>query len=589
MFRPHWCSLARASFAEIRSLAPVMLRAGLVCGLLGFSLSGLAQTPQQISEAARAAERIQQEQQERQRQQLIEDARKRKETAPITLPQVPAPAFPALGACRDIREIVLTGVTRLSVDEQQSLTRPYLNRCLPAADIERLLGEIIKAYMDRGHIAVRPYIRAQDPNGGRLEILVVEGKVESILLQDGDRKSLNLGTAFPGVVGQPLNLRDIEQGMDQVNRLASNSATMEILPGTAPGDSIVSITNEPAFPIGFTPTLDNLGSASTGVNQLGGTLNVNNPLSLNDFFSYTRKESMAPNRDTQLSLMDSAYYSVPFGYALLSLSYSASSYLTPVRLASGTTLKSTGNSGSVTAKLDWVGYRDQVQKLTESMAVTQKSSKNYLASQLLEVSSRNLTILDLDLQWTRFIAAGAVNLGIGYSKGLAMMGALNDAPDIAAEAPHAQGEKIRYSAGLSLPFKVGGTDASFSSQFSGQYARQALYGSEQMLIGSYYTVRGFVKNSLSGDRAYYLRNELALSVPSPVFPNVMLKPYVGLDIGRVEAYASTPAGGLAGAALGVRINSRKFNGDISLVQAVHTPQNMVKERAQILATLSLNF
>lgn len=566
-----------------------MLFLVLACSLFCLPLPAFAQTAQQISEAARAAERIQQEQQERQRQQFLEDARKRKETAPVTIPEVPAPSLPATGACRDIKEIVLTGVSLLSGDEQRDLTRPYLNRCLLATDIERLLGDLIKAYMDHGNISVRPYIRAQDLSGGRLEILVVEGQVESILLNDGGKKSINLSTAFPGVVGQPLNLRDIEQGMDQVNRLASNSATMEILPGAAPGDSVVSITNTPAFPLGFTPTLDNLGSETTGVNQLGGTLNVSNPLSLNDFFSYTRKESFAPDRSKRISIMDSVYYSVPFGYALLSLSYNVSSYLTPVILASGTALRSTGDSESVMLKLDWVAYRDQVQKLTESIALTQKSSKNYLADQLLEVSSRNLTILDVDLQWNRFLTAGTVNLGIGYSKGLAMMGALNDAPNLVAEAPHAQGEKIRYSAGLSLPLKLGSLDASFSSQLSGQHALQALYGSEQMLLGSYYTVRGFVKNSLSGDRAHFLRNEFALTVPNVPLANVTMRPYLGLDFGRVEAYGNTPAGSLAGCALGVRFSSKTLNGDIALVQPLRAPQGMVKETAQILATFSLSF
>lgn len=574
-------SLSRNGLVARDFSLPAILGVALVVFL--WPLTASAQQP---SEAVRAGERIQQELQERQRQQLLEDARKRKEAPPIKVPDTPRSVAPDGGTCREIREIVLIGVTLISKTQQNQLIQPYLNRCLTASDIEALLGNVIKAYIERGNIAARPYIRAQDLSSGRLEILVVEGKVESILLNDGDQKSINLSTAFPWVVGQPLNLRDIEQGLDQINRLASNSATMEILPGATAGDSVIAIANKPAFPLGFSLSADNLGSESTGKDQLGATLNFDNPLSLNDFFTMTRRESLTPDRSKRVSIMDSVYYSVPFGYALFSLSYNDSNYRTPVKLLSGTMLKSTGNSESVTAKLDWVGYRDQVQKLTESIAITQKENKNFLEGQLLEVSSRKLVILDLDLAWNRFFEAGTLNLGLGYSRGVKMLGALRDTPDLRPDSPRAQGEKFRYSASLFVPFKLGGVSASFSSQFSGQYALDPLYGSEQLLIGSYYTVRGFVKNSLSGDRAHYVRNEVALALP---IDHITLRPYVGLDYGRVQAFRNTPAGELWGVAAGFRISSKYVNGDIAVVQPLNTPRGASKEVSQLFASLSLNF
>lgn len=573
----------------IQAFHPLILPAlAVACGLLFLNPPVRAQTSQQIGEQRRQIERIQQEQQERQRQQLLEDARVRGEKAPMALPEIPKPSLPANGVCRDIKEIVLTGVSQLAASEQEELVAPYRDRCLQAADIERLLGDIVKAYIDRGFIAVRPYLRAQDLSGGRLEILIVEGRVESILLEDGGKASINLTTAFPGVVGKALNLRDIEQGMEQVNRLAANSAAMEILPGSEAGDSIVRVTNEPAFPFGFSASADNLGNKSTGVNELGATVNASNPLRLNDFLSYTHRESLSDDRQQRRSVMDSAYYSVPFGYALFSLSYSASDYRTPVILASGNVFSSTGKSETTTAKLDWVSYRDQVQKLTESIAISQKTNNNYFEGQLLEVSSRKLSILDVDLLWNRFIAGGALSFGVGYSKGLGIMGALNDAADLATASPHAQGGKFRASAGLFLPFKLGSLDASFSSQFSGQYALQGLYSSEQMLIGSYYTVRGFVDNSLSGNRAFYLHNDLALAFSDTPLPGVTLHPYLGFDIGRVGAYGDTVAGTLSGCALGLRINGKRLGGDISLVQPLSAPNDMVKENARLLATITLS-
>lgn len=586
MIRYPAASLGRRTIQALPSfILPALV---VACSLLCLNPPARAQTAPQIGEQARQIERIQQEQQERQRQQLLEDARVRREKAPMALPEIPSPSLPANGACRDIKEIVLTGVSQLSEAEQEGLIAPYRDRCLQATDIEGLLGDIVKAYIERGYIAVRPYLRAQDLSGGRLEIMIVEGRVESILLEDGGKASINLTTAFPGVVGKALNLRDIEQGMEQINRLAANSAAMEILPGSEAGDSIVRVANDPAFPFGFSASADNLGSKSTGANELGATVNASNPLRLNDFLSYTHRESLPADRDLRRSVMDSAYYSVPFGYALFSLSYSASDYRTPVALASGNVFRSTGDSRATSARLDWVGYRDQVQKLTASAAITQKTNNNYLEGQLLEVSSRKLSILDVDLLWNRFVAGGAVSFGVGYSKGLEIMGALRDAPGLAATSPHAQGGKYRASAGVFLPFKLASLDASLSSQFSGQYALQGLYSTEQMLIGSYYTVRGFVDNSLSGNRAFYLRNDLALAFSDTPFTGVTLRPYLGVDVGRVGAYGDTVAGTLSGCALGLRINGKTLGADISLVQPLRAPHDMVKENARLLATITLS-
>ncbi len=42
---------------------------------------------------------------------------------------------------------------------------------------------------------------------------------------------MSLKTAIIGAEGKPLNLRDLEQALDQINKLQSNNATMNIYPG----------------------------------------------------------------------------------------------------------------------------------------------------------------------------------------------------------------------------------------------------------------------------------------------------------------------------------------------------------------------
>lgn len=559
----------------------------LVLCLLPYG-SAQAQTQAEIEKANRAAEQIQREQQERLQQQLLKDKQRGKETPPQEPPEVKPPALPKGGACREIREIVLTGVTLLSQEVTQELVVPYQGKCLYAEDIEKLLADLLKAYIDRGYIAVRPYIQAQDLNNGRLELLIVEGKVGAVNLKDDGKQSVNLTTAFPFVKGSPLNLRDIEQGLDQINRLASNSATMEVSPGTEPGESIVNITNTQAFPVSASIAYNNLGSQSTGENQGSATVSIDNPLRLNDFFTYTRSQTLFEPDQTRDSSSNSFFYSLPMGYWTMQLSYSFSDYSTPVT-TSAATLVSRGDSENLRTELNWVAYRDQDQKLTTLMAISRKDSKNYLADELLSVSSRTLTILDLDVNWNRRFPGLTANLGLGWGKGLDWFNALEDPDGIDEAAPHAQGSKFRYSGGVQVPFTLLSQEFSFSSQLTGQYALEPLFGSEQITVGSFYSVRGFNQNSLSGDRGLFVRYELSTALPKLPFLEVTPRPFLGLDAGHIEGYKDSGSADFTGAAVGVRFASRHLSAELSVAKSLSVPNAIERESAQYAATLTASF
>jgi len=547
-----------------------------------------ALTPAEIEAANRNAQQIQNEQQERMRQQLLEDQQRGKETPPQPVPEVQPPSLPKGGVCRDITEIALTGATLLPDDVKQELVAPYLNKCLYAQDIEKLLGEILKAYMDRGYIAVRPYIQAQDLSQGKLEILIIEGKVERLILDDGDENSVNLTTAFPFVKGEPLNLRDIEQGLDQINRLASNDARMQISPGEEPGSSIVTITNAPALPLSISGTMDNMGSLSTGRNQGGLTLGLDHPLRLNDFLTFTHKQSLFEDSKFHESISDSAYYSVPLGYFTFDMFYSASSYHSPVK-TSTQTLVARGNSEDLKGSVGWVAYRDQNQKLSTNIALRTKDTRNYLDGEYLSVSSRKLTNLDIGANWFRRFDGFMLNGGLGWSKGLTMLGALKDADDRATSLPQAQGAKFTYNAGVTVPFETLGRNLVFSSQLTGQYALVPLYGSEQITLGSFYTVRGFNRNSVSGDRGAYVQNELTTYLPPIPHTDVVVSPFVGFDLGHIAQFKTTNDATLSGAVAGLRFSGKHVRGELSASKSIDVPTAIEREPVQFAATLTVSF
>jgi len=558
--------------------------------LLLAAAPALALTPAEIEAGNRAAQQIQNSQQERQQEQLRQDALRRGQTPQQEAPEAPVAKVPKSGVCRDIKQIVLTGVTLLPEAEQKRLLAPYENRCLYAEDIEKLLADILKAYMDRGFVAVRPYVQTQDLTKGRLEILIVEGKVEGLTLQDGRTflPSANLTTAFPALAGKPLNLRDIEQGLDQINRLSSNAATMEISPGKEAGASVVTIKNEPTFPVHASAGVDNLGGLSTGRYQGSYTLSVDNPLRLNDFITYTHRNTIFESSSFRDSVSDSFFYSLPFGRWTAQLSYSASNYHSPVT-ATWNTLVARGNSETIRAELNYVAYRDQDQKLILLAALNNKSTRNYLSDEYLSVSSRNLSIADIDANWNgRFFGLG-LNAGLGLSQGVRQFAAKVDTDGTGVTTPHAQAGKLRYSAGVGAPFAVLGQNFMFSSQLTGQYAFEPLYGSEQITLGSYYTVRGFNRNSLSGDRGWYVRNELSTDLPVLPLLNLTPRPFLAFDGGRIEGFKNTLDANLTGMAGGLRLVGGHFTGELSAAKALSIPINTPHEPVQFAMTMNVSF
>lgn len=532
---PHFLKLSKA----------YLLTASLLGALC--TTSAMAQaTPEELQRAQQDAERRLKDEQLRQQRDRDETTRANRPGSaidPRSLAPLPA-VSPQGGACRDIQTVDIKGASLLSQRQRERIVSNFVPKCLTASDIESLMAELTKAYVDMGYVTSRVYLPSQDLTKGQLTLLVLEGKVEKIVIRDGreeGRSSVNVSTIFPGVTGSVLNLRDIEQGLDQINRLSSNSATMAIEPGEKAGGSVIAIDNKPKFPLSFNASLDNQGSTSTGKWQLGVTLSYDNPLTLDDFFTVTHRESRPNDPERKYSGSDSFTYVVPFGYNTFTWGTSRSSYMSIVVLASGQEARSAGNSNTTFYKLDRVLYRNQVTRFNGSVTLTDKSSANYFAEQLLGVSSRTLQVLDLDTSLKTSLGSGIFGLDLGFAQGLKHGGALVDADNLPDTQPRAQFRKIKFGLNYMLPFNVGMKAATFNSQITGQYALDTLYGSEQISAGGIYAVRGHVRNALSADHGFVWRNDLSIQQSFTAFGQTFnARPYIGFDYGQVKQYAYIP-------------------------------------------------
>jgi len=166
------------------------------------------------------------------------------------------------GTCFVISSIELSGAEYLPSSAERELTNFYLRRCLSLDQIQMLVRLVSDWYISRGYITSYAFFTEQDLSHGHLRLQVFEGKLEDIELEKQD--ALMLRTAFPGLRNKILNTRDIEQGMESINRLRKVPVQIEILPGNRAGYSIVNLTDTPEFPLKAGIDFDNSGQRSTG-------------------------------------------------------------------------------------------------------------------------------------------------------------------------------------------------------------------------------------------------------------------------------------------------------------------------------------
>jgi hemolysin activation/secretion protein len=498
------------------------------------------------------------EQLQRQQQDQIDQDQTRILTSPrgqtvIDVPTHSQAVAPA-GSCQTITSILVKDAPHMSDGQRDKLIRPYVGRCMGLGDVENLLSDITRFYVEQSEPTTRVYIQTQDLAKGQLVLKVVEGKVEKVELDNKGKHGVNMTTAFGDTDNIAFNLRVFEQGLDQINRLASNNATIDILPGDQPGESIIRIRNTAAVPFHLSVSYDNTGQPSTGQNQGAVTVIGDDLLHLNDQLSYTRRQSILDPEPNANSTSNSVLLSVPYNDLTMTLGFNDSDYVSQA-VSNGTTIRLTGMTRNVFAEVDEMAWRDNRSKLDFSATLTNKLDRNYLDGEFLAVSSRDLTVLDMMANYSTIIGDGSVKLGAGWSKGLWLFGSLRDPSGLDSDQQHAQFDKLVGSVYLSLPFEGLGRQWLFTSDIEAQYAIQAVYSSEQIVVGSPFTVRGFLADSLVNDRGFYAQNEVSTIERINLLDEaVLLRPHLGLDAGYASGAApNTPNGFLTGVAAGLAV------------------------------------
>lgn len=525
--------------------------------------------------------------------------------APSTIPPaaMPVESVEEAAATFDNHRIEVYGNSVLSDSEVEAITAPFVGHALGTNRINLLLRRFTEAFVAKGYITTRAYLGEQNLSTGLLVITVVPGKIEAIQLNGrsirprgpvaggffdtvGGGWLSDFGTAmqFPAP-GDTLYLPDLEQGVDQVNRLLRNRAELQIQPGQTPGSSIVALTNQPGDRFYFNAGVDNYGSKVTGISRTRLGFDAQNALG----FQESLTASYVGTVDTNAAVLSTA---VPWGYNTFSYTGSISEYQS---LISDTALLY-GRTFSHAVGWNRVLTRSQSGRQAFDLTLTHRKTEREINN--LELDPQRLTILRAAWSGLRRFAAndqpGYATAEVGVSRGLPSVNANRDPSDIRTDEAHAQFTKLdgNVTWQLSLPKAFDTAVFAWRSQVVGQYTNVALFGSEQIYAGGMSTVRGFREGVIAGDRGAYWRNELAWA-NAPMFGGLRMEPYLFLDGGQALYIATHRWQYVAGTGAGVRLSARwarqTFTSELLAGVPLVQPTALGAKHPLVLATLNWSF
>lgn len=421
----------------------------------------------------------------------------------------------------------------------------YTGQCVGKEGIDVLTKGLQQVILARGYVTTRVLLQPQDLATGTLTFALVPGLVRNISFADpsiwGTWK-----TAFPARGGDLLNVRDLDQGIEQMKRVPNQDVSMEIRPTDVPGESDVVLKVQRSKPWTFVASVDNSGTEATGKWQGNVSLGLNNPLGLNDILSLGANQDLSFGNKALGSHGFNGSYSIPWGYWTATLSGNTNTYYQNIA-GVNQTFVSSGNSQTVALRIARVITRSQNDVLGGYVQLSKRFGESFIDDTDIPTQARNNTFLELGATDRHYFGAAQFDGTLAYRQGIGGLGATAD--------PYPDGPTYRFhmavlDANLSVPFAVGSQRFAYVGTIHGQFTNDTLFYIDDLTIGSRYTVRGFDGNTmLAGEKGFYWRNELQW----PVFQTGQTL-YAGIDYGRVFGPGTEYLAGtqLAGAVIGIR-------------------------------------
>ncbi|WP_207967738.1 ShlB/FhaC/HecB family hemolysin secretion/activation protein [Yersinia pseudotuberculosis] len=425
--------------------------------------------------------------------------------------------------CLPITGVFLQGNTLLSSQDLNQIDH-ILGECISENDINSLAKEVTRLYLSKGYLAARVNFIPLN-NAGELGLNVTEGIVEKI---EGGGRRVNPYFIFPNFIDKPLRLSELDQAIDQANRLRSNKVNVDILPGSQAGKSIIRINNVNNKPWSLSTVIDNYGYKNSDEWQARVSLALDSPFGLSDAINFNANRTLE-NAKSRYKNDFTVSYSVPYGALTFSALANYLEYRRYEKLKNGT-VNFNGNSQQYNFRTDYMFHRTQKQINSLSMQVEHKQINNYVDEAKVGVYSYRFTNLELGVNQFRILPHGSVNVNAAIKRGVPWFGT------------HQKNKinAVQFTTGKLMVnfnhnFSLLNSSYQFDHALVGQYSKNYAPSPEWISLTERNAIRGFSRSSQSADHGWYMKNTLSKHF---FMGNILFTPRMGVDAGRALKHGS---------------------------------------------------
>lgn len=440
--------------------------------------------------------------------------------------------------CFQVKKININNTTVFEEKDFEELIKPYLNSCNGLKNLSNLRDKISNIYIDKGYVTSRAYFKPQDLSSGVVDIDILEGKVEKI-----EEVGVNASNLYLYFEDRILNLQDLEVGIQQAQRLGSQKVDLQLIQGTKTGYTIVKIVGENVSkPYYGNIGVNNFGTKKTGKNQISINLSYENPFNINDIINLNLNSTNNVFKDNNKTLSSMFSYSFPVERFLFNVDYSHSNYKQLNKDEFGSSFQSDGLTNSILLGANYELYHTNNHTFELISTLEKKKNTNYLNDVRLELQSYELNEFGLGVKHSYL--EDSYNY---YSKLMAYKSFSGSGATFAKQDT----EYSKYVLDLNFTKNFDTQNQlKFNTNLRGQYSDSYLFGTEEIAMGGVYSIRGFNHSGLSGNSGFYDRNEL--SVKYLIDEDIIISPYIGLDLGHVIKDKNNIYGNVVGGAIGGR-------------------------------------
>lgn len=476
--------------------------------------------------------------------------------------------------------------------------------CLGTNNLQKLQKAVQQILLVRGYITSQVSIQPQNMTNGLLRLGVAAGKTSTIRYQEkrGEKPSAGSISAFnnkfPLHENKILNLRDLEQGLENLRRLPSVEANIQIVPSEEEGKSDLLVNWRQDKPVRFSIGVDDSGSKTTGKYQGNAAISFDNPLGLSDLFyvSYGRGLAHqtefidAAGTETKSgSRSYSVHYSVPFKKWLLTFNHNGYRYH---EATAGYTVNYDYNGKQYHSNLaaERMIWRNGRHKTTAAFKLWTRQVYKYIDDTEIEVQRRRTAGWEAELRHRSYFGRWQFDGRLSYKRGTGMRKSIpapEENSDIDTAAGTSRMKVITAGLDAAAPFTLGKQQFSYETSLLSQWNKTSLVSQDKLSIGNRYTIRGFDgEQSPLGEHGFYWQNTLGWHF----HPRHQL--YFGIDAGHVSGESTEYMAGkrLIGAVTGLK-GSHKIGGilnyDLFAGKPLHKPEGL--QTAKTVYGFGLNY